>query len=280
MNVAAPVRRADDLAAALNPASIAIIGASDNPHKVGGRPLMYLSRFGYRGRVYPINPTRDRVQGAQAYPDLALAARGSGPRGRGRTGGADPGYGSRLRRPRRQGGHRHGLGLRRNPESRGTSDRGGHGRRRPRGGHAARRPEFAGSRELRHGSRRELLDDVRRSRAGGRPGRDRQPERRDERVAVRLAARSRHRHPARARDGKRRGRHAPRADLRGRARPRRPARAALHRVDPRSGAARAGRRGGARARSADRRGEVGPDRARGASGAIAHRGARQRRQGR
>ncbi len=70
MNVAAPARRADDLAAALNPASIAIIGASDNPHKVGGRPLMYLSRFGYRGRVYPINPARDRVQGAQAYPDL------------------------------------------------------------------------------------------------------------------------------------------------------------------------------------------------------------------
>jgi acyl-CoA synthetase (NDP forming) len=71
VSVAAPSRRADDLAAALNPASIAIIGASDNPHKVGGRPLMYLSRFGYRGRVYPVNPSRDVVQGLKAYPDLA-----------------------------------------------------------------------------------------------------------------------------------------------------------------------------------------------------------------
>src|SRR5918995_4717947 len=70
MSVTLGPRRADDLAAALSPASIAVIGASDNPHKVGGRPLMYLSRFGYRGRVYPINPSRDRVQGAQAYPDL------------------------------------------------------------------------------------------------------------------------------------------------------------------------------------------------------------------
>jgi hypothetical protein len=34
------------LAAALNPTAIAIIGASDNPHKIGGRPLHYLSRFG------------------------------------------------------------------------------------------------------------------------------------------------------------------------------------------------------------------------------------------
>ena len=71
MSVASPARPADHLAAALRPDSIAIIGASDNPHKVGGRPLMYLSRFGFRGRVYPINPSRERVQGTKAYPDVA-----------------------------------------------------------------------------------------------------------------------------------------------------------------------------------------------------------------
>ena len=59
------------LSAALNPSSIAIIGASDNPNKVGGRPLLYLSRFGFKGRVYPINPTRNRVQDFRSYPDLA-----------------------------------------------------------------------------------------------------------------------------------------------------------------------------------------------------------------
>lgn len=59
------------LAAALNPSSIAIVGASDNPNKVGGRPLMYLSKFGFKGRIYPINPARDRVQGVPSFPSLA-----------------------------------------------------------------------------------------------------------------------------------------------------------------------------------------------------------------
>lgn len=71
MSVTLRSSRADDLAAALYPESIAIIGASDNPHKVGGRPLMYLSRFGFRGRVYPINPARDVVQGVRAYAEIA-----------------------------------------------------------------------------------------------------------------------------------------------------------------------------------------------------------------
>ena len=46
------------LGSALNPASVAIVGASDNPHKVGGRPILYLKRYGYRGAIYPINPAR------------------------------------------------------------------------------------------------------------------------------------------------------------------------------------------------------------------------------
>src|SRR5436190_4941171 len=55
----------------LNPSSVAIIGASDNPHKVGGRPLLYLQRYGYRGAIYPINPGRSSVQGMRAFPALA-----------------------------------------------------------------------------------------------------------------------------------------------------------------------------------------------------------------
>ena len=61
----------DDLRQALDPGSIALIGASENPNKVGGRPLLYLGRFGYRGRIYPINPNRAEVQGVKAYPNLA-----------------------------------------------------------------------------------------------------------------------------------------------------------------------------------------------------------------
>ena len=56
---------------ALAPRSIAVIGASENGHKIGGRPIAYLGRFGFRGAVYPINPTRAEVQGLRCYPDLA-----------------------------------------------------------------------------------------------------------------------------------------------------------------------------------------------------------------
>ena len=59
------------LRAALDPASIAIVGASDNPHKVGGRPILYMKRYGYRGVIYPINPARAEVQGLKAWADVA-----------------------------------------------------------------------------------------------------------------------------------------------------------------------------------------------------------------
>lgn len=59
------------LTAALNPKSVAIIGASDNRNKVGGRPVDYLKRFGYQGLIYPVNPIRDTVQELKCYPDVA-----------------------------------------------------------------------------------------------------------------------------------------------------------------------------------------------------------------
>ncbi|HWQ39974.1 MAG TPA: acetate--CoA ligase family protein [Burkholderiales bacterium] len=60
----------DKLRAALDPKSVAIVGASDNENKIGGRPLLYLRKQGFRGRLYPINPNRKEVQGLKAYPDL------------------------------------------------------------------------------------------------------------------------------------------------------------------------------------------------------------------
>ncbi len=58
------------LKAALDPRSIAIIGASENPNKVGGRPVHYLDKFGFKGKVFPINPSRPQVQGHKCYPSL------------------------------------------------------------------------------------------------------------------------------------------------------------------------------------------------------------------
>jgi acyl-CoA synthetase (NDP forming) len=58
------------LRALLDPQSVAIIGASDNPDKIGGRPIRYLSQFGYRGRILPINPHRSETQNLRSFPDL------------------------------------------------------------------------------------------------------------------------------------------------------------------------------------------------------------------
>ena len=55
----------------LAPASVAIFGASNDPTRISGRSLRYYREAGYRGALYPINPTRDTVQGLTAYPDIA-----------------------------------------------------------------------------------------------------------------------------------------------------------------------------------------------------------------
>lgn len=52
------------------PASVAVLGASDNPHKVGGRPIAFMKQYGYGGRVYPVNAARPEVQGFKAYASL------------------------------------------------------------------------------------------------------------------------------------------------------------------------------------------------------------------
>lgn len=61
---------AGSLAALFEPRSVAVIGASDDPARIGGRPLRYLARGGFAGAVYPVNPNRDSVQGIKAWPDV------------------------------------------------------------------------------------------------------------------------------------------------------------------------------------------------------------------
>ena len=61
----------DTLTPLFRPCAVAIFGASDDPGRIGGRPLAYYLRGGFAGPVYPINPRRASVQGLTAYPDLA-----------------------------------------------------------------------------------------------------------------------------------------------------------------------------------------------------------------
>ncbi|GJG95457.1 acetate--CoA ligase family protein [Cupriavidus pauculus] len=58
------------LSALLQPRSVAIVGASDNIHKIGGRPIHYMQTMGYAGTIYPVNPQRDTLQGLRSYPSL------------------------------------------------------------------------------------------------------------------------------------------------------------------------------------------------------------------
>src|SRR5947199_9519410 len=51
------------------PSSVALIGASDDPARIGGRPLRYLKDSGYAGVIMPVNPNRTQVQGYQAFPN-------------------------------------------------------------------------------------------------------------------------------------------------------------------------------------------------------------------
>jgi acyl-CoA synthetase (NDP forming) len=54
----------------LNPASVAIIGQSNDAAKTAGRPLKYLRQAGFAGRVYPVNPRRAEVLGERAWSSI------------------------------------------------------------------------------------------------------------------------------------------------------------------------------------------------------------------
>ena len=58
------------LAPFFDPHSIAVIGASRDPSKVGGSVLANLRSAGFLGRIIPINASSAIVQGLEAYPSL------------------------------------------------------------------------------------------------------------------------------------------------------------------------------------------------------------------
>jgi len=53
-----------------NPKTIAVIGASRTPGKVGHDILKNLTQYGYQGVLYPINPEAPEILGLKAYPTI------------------------------------------------------------------------------------------------------------------------------------------------------------------------------------------------------------------
>ncbi len=53
---------------ALNPRSIAVVGASRYTTKVGYKVIEGLKNWGYQGKIYPVNPRTSMMHGMKAYP--------------------------------------------------------------------------------------------------------------------------------------------------------------------------------------------------------------------
>ena len=47
-----------------------MIGASRNPKALGGRPLGFMARYGFPGKVYPVNGSAPEVQGLPSYASI------------------------------------------------------------------------------------------------------------------------------------------------------------------------------------------------------------------
>ena len=57
------------LDALFRPRSIAVIGASSDANRIGGRPIAFTKRA-FKGAIVPINPNRNEIQGLAAYPSI------------------------------------------------------------------------------------------------------------------------------------------------------------------------------------------------------------------
>ena len=53
-----------------NAQSIAIIGATERENAMGRAPIEYLQRYGYAGKIYPINPKGSTILGLQAFTSI------------------------------------------------------------------------------------------------------------------------------------------------------------------------------------------------------------------
>ena len=54
-----------------NPASVAIVGASQTPGKVGYEILANMIKAGFPGKIFPVNPNAKTIEGLACYPDVA-----------------------------------------------------------------------------------------------------------------------------------------------------------------------------------------------------------------
>ena len=61
-----------DLKKFFNPASVALVGATDDLSRFAGKVLMRMTDFGYKGKIYPVNPRfkGQKVRGFECYASV------------------------------------------------------------------------------------------------------------------------------------------------------------------------------------------------------------------
>src|SRR5690606_24252376 len=64
------IMRTAKVEALLNPTSVAILGARENPSGWTARIFANLQRFDFPGPVYPVNPNHDTIWGVPCFPGL------------------------------------------------------------------------------------------------------------------------------------------------------------------------------------------------------------------
>ncbi|WP_304542311.1 acetate--CoA ligase alpha subunit [Desulforamulus aquiferis] len=60
-----------DLTPLFNPKSVAIIGASNNPEKIGNVIVKNIKECGFSGQIYPVNPKEKEIEGYTCFTNLS-----------------------------------------------------------------------------------------------------------------------------------------------------------------------------------------------------------------
>jgi acyl-CoA synthetase (NDP forming) len=65
-----PKTRDTDLSPLLAPRTVALVGATDHPTSFGGRVFRQMTNFGFKGKIYPVNPRLANIDQYACYPSV------------------------------------------------------------------------------------------------------------------------------------------------------------------------------------------------------------------
>ncbi|TDA69726.1 MAG: CoA-binding protein [Clostridia bacterium] len=69
------IQQGPDLKVMFSPRSITIVGVSNDPGKLSGKPFHFLQRYGYQGDIYLVNPRYRQIDGVRCYENVAKVPR-------------------------------------------------------------------------------------------------------------------------------------------------------------------------------------------------------------